>query len=296
MNTKVAFSLPGAVIGASPCLAGFDSDSVLDTATLQSYYAEGYRFCVRYLSLGEQSPGDLSKAEAARILEAGLALMSVQHVNAPGWTPNEHLGREHGLSAAANAQGVGFPAGVCVWLDLEGVSAGAPSTDVEAYCRAWFDVVAQAGYVPGLYVGASCGLSATQLSAQPFQHFWQSASGHLPEPARGYQMAQSLTNDLIDSDLVFDDRLGGRALWLALAAPSYPTLREDPARKSAAVKGLQTALNAAGATPQLAVDGHFGAATVAAVKAVQAAVGLEADGAATPQTWRAILVPPPARP
>jgi hypothetical protein len=52
-----------------------------------------------------------------------------------------------------------------------------------------------------------------------------------------------------------------------------------------AVSELQSALNAAGANPQLSVDGQFGPKTRAAVVAFQQANGLAVDGVVGPQTW-----------
>ncbi|MEA5146013.1 MAG: peptidoglycan-binding domain-containing protein [Candidatus Limiplasma sp.] len=52
-----------------------------------------------------------------------------------------------------------------------------------------------------------------------------------------------------------------------------------------AVKRLQTWLNDIGGGNALAEDGHFGAATEAAVRAYQQACGLVADGIVGPKTW-----------
>jgi N-acetylmuramoyl-L-alanine amidase len=56
----------------------------------------------------------------------------------------------------------------------------------------------------------------------------------------------------------------------------------------AAVRDLQTFLNAAGTSPRLKVDADFGAATERAVKAFQKKVGLVVDGKAGPQTVTAL--------
>ena len=68
-------------------------------------------------------------------------------------------------------------------------------------------------------------------------------------------------------------------------APARPTLQR-PA-KNAAVKRLQRALRDAGFDPG-PVDGSFGKRTETAVKKLQKARGLEADGVAGPKTWAAL--------
>lgn len=198
---------------------GFDADSIISQSTAQAFASQGYRFCVRYLSLqASTAPGDLTAAEAQAILAGGLALMPVQHVLEPGWTPSAQLGEEHGANAAAQALAIGVPPQVNLWLDLEGVSAGAAPQDVIAYCTSWFQEVSLKDYLPGLYVGANCGLDGQQLYNLPFQHYWHSESTVPAIPGRGYQMlqrAQSGTvNGLsIDVDTTMVDQLGGVPQW-----------------------------------------------------------------------------------
>ena len=55
-------------------------------------------------------------------------------------------------------------------------------------------------------------------------------------------------------------------------------------------KGVQTALNQLGASPQLTEDGILGPATTAAITAFQIKHGLTADGIAGPQTCTAIQI------
>jgi peptidoglycan hydrolase-like protein with peptidoglycan-binding domain len=69
-------------------------------------------------------------------------------------------------------------------------------------------------------------------------------------------------------------------------ANSDPTLTEGDS--GAAVQTLQTRLNVWGANPALAVDGDFGPATLAAVKAFQTQQNLTVDGVVGPQTWAAL--------
>lgn len=213
-------SLAGTVQSAPNQSLGFDANTVITLQTAQAFASEGYHFCLRYLSRGTpQASGDLSPAEANNILNGGLALMPVQHVSAEGWVPTAALGSTYGSNAATNAQAIGFPPGVNVWLDLEGVASGTSSQAIIDYCTNWYEAVADAGYVPGIYVGANCGLSGNQLYDLPFQHYWQSLSNVPSIPNRGYQMVQSGVADpvngvSIDQDLTETDNEGGTVLWL----------------------------------------------------------------------------------
>lgn len=213
-------SLSGTVQLAPNQSLGFDANSVISLSVAQQFAAQGYHFCVRYLSRNTpQASGDLSNGEASNILAGGLALMAVQHVQSEGWVPSAELGSSYGSNAATNAQQIGLPAGMNIWLDLEGVAAGTSSQIIIEYCTNWYDQVEAAGYIPGIYVGANCGLSGNQLYDLPFQHYWQSLSNVPAIPERGYQMVQSgvaepVNGIGIDQDVVQVDNEGGAPLWL----------------------------------------------------------------------------------
>lgn len=213
-------ALPGSVQAAPSGALGFDADSTITPAIAKLFAAQGYTFCLRYLSVGAgQAHGDLSPAEANNILAAGLALMPVQHVLRPGWSPTAALGTTNGTHAAANAAAIGFPAGVNVWCDLEVVAAGTTADEVTGYCNAWSDAVSAGGYVPGLYVGADIVLTGPQLFELKFEHFWKSESRVPAIPVRGYQMVQTMVpkpvNGIgIDKNVTQTDAQGGQVLWL----------------------------------------------------------------------------------
>lgn len=216
-------ALSGKIQSASPGSLGFDSNTVITAKVAQQFVQQGYSFCVRYLSRNVPQPkGDLSAPEAEVILNAGLALMAVQHVRKPGWQPTEALGQQDGSHAAQNAAAIGFPAGVNIWCDLEGVLKGTDPQDVTDYCNAWFTEVAGAGFVPGLYVGDSCILDESQLFDLKFQHYWRSQSNVPNVRSRGYQLIQLYPevkkNGIgIDIDIAQNDYKKGQALWLARA-------------------------------------------------------------------------------
>lgn len=218
-------TLPGTVRSAPSGASGFDCDTKLSAADVTAAIASGFTFCVRYLTLARgQDAGDLSVAEGTTIVNGRLALMAVQHA-AFGPVTSEK-GTRFGDNAVANAREAGLPAGVNVWLDLEEIAASSSTAGIIAYCTNWFGEVHGGGYVPGIYVGANCGLSGDQLFALPFQHYWKSGSAVPPIPTRGYQLVQTIDPSLrighgstveIDTNRTHTDHLGGNAQWLATA-------------------------------------------------------------------------------
>jgi hypothetical protein len=213
--------LPGTVQAAGDGLLGFDTDGIVTAAKAADFFVRGFRYCIRYVSrVAKQGPDDLSSAEALDILNSGLALMPVQHVRDSGWIPSAQLGGSDGVHAVYHAFIIGFPPGVNVWCDLEGVSQDTPAQLVISYCNSWYDAVAAAGYVPGLYVGADAILDGRALRFRlKFTHYWKSLS-NVPEiVGRGYQMLQSAEQTVdgisIDQDRTQIDLLGDKVLWLA---------------------------------------------------------------------------------
>jgi hypothetical protein len=224
LEEKEMATLSGTLAPAPSGAHGFDCTAVLTAASAKAMRQKGFDFCVRYLSrLAPQAGGDLSNAEAKAIIGSGLALMAVQHVSRQNWLPNAALGKQFGQGAVANAQAVGLPDGMILWLDLEGIMDGVAETDVIEYCNVWFAEVEAANYQTGIYVGASCILSGDELFFRlTTRHYWRSGS-HVPDiPHRGYQMVQFISakpdvvNGIaIDRDVTMTDALGGNVNWLA---------------------------------------------------------------------------------
>lgn len=220
--------LSGKVQNAAPGIRGCDTDTVLTATTAQGLRAAGYMFCARYLSCANtEQPGDLCATEAAIILNAGMALIAIQHVPPflPGqkaWIASAGLGTTYGQCAATNAKQIGLLPGMNIWADLEQIDMSTPAQDVIDYCNNWFTQVAAAGYVPGLYVGADAILSPDQLySALNTKHYWRSGSASTPDVTkRGYQMVQQIDGTAvgtvqIDTDLTYTDAFGDSVLWMS---------------------------------------------------------------------------------
>lgn len=215
--------LSGTVQQASAGSSGFDVNQVLSAADAQGLKDSGYDFCIRYIPRTENLiAGNITYTEAQNILSAGLALMVVQHVALPGWSPAAELGTAYGSYAAIYVQQfVGLPTGVNIWCDLEGVASGTTAWDVIAYCQAWYNAVKSAGYIPGIYVGYDVVLSPDQLYQDlSFKHYWRAYNG--PQVAtRGYQLIQKTEKTIngitIDPDIIQSDELGGLPYWLTTA-------------------------------------------------------------------------------
>jgi hypothetical protein len=125
----------------------------------------GYKFAIRHASRQvTEQPGALTHDETLGVLNSGLALTPVQHMELRGWHLTAALGTQCGKTAAAHAAEVGFPAKVNVWLDLEGVTVGTPAEYVIEYRNNWTDAVSAKGFAPGLYARAEPDLNAHQLS------------------------------------------------------------------------------------------------------------------------------------
>ena len=86
-------------------------------------------------------------------------------------------------------------------------------------------------------------------------------------------------------------RKGERAQFLrpdSTAAAVRPDASTNPEAPRGSIAWIQMKLNAAGANPQLDVDGDLGPATLAAIKAFQTNRGLIPDGIVGPQTLAAL--------
>jgi hypothetical protein len=199
---------------ASPWPAwGVDCDTVLAATIAAGLRAAGAAFALRYL--GSLTPGELQA-----ILETGMLVGVVTY--ADEW---------EGASTVADLRALGVPAGVTVWLDVEGLGPGVTADEATAKINAWSETVVAAGYLAGLYVGDSQPLDAAQLYAMAPTAYWRSAS-LVVEPECGYQLVQSPTTTLagvsVDVDYVMPDRRGRLPAFVGLPPSAVPTAPELP--------------------------------------------------------------------
>lgn len=200
---------------ATAGMTGCDVNQQLSTSECLSLAKEGFQFVIRYIPrLPELMSGNLTKIEITTIQSAGLALGAVQHCPSPGWLPNAALGEQYGNFAGWYAENLGLSRGMHIWLDLEGVAKRSSDLDVIAYCNAWFNSVAQSGYIPAIYIGYGTNLSNLQLFANlKFKSYWRAYNADQQIPTRGYCMIQhpqkEIAGIMVDPDTIQADQLGG---------------------------------------------------------------------------------------
>lgn len=202
---------------------GFDANGRVSPAQAREAVHLGYSFAVRYVRRAPVNLYDITAGELAGLLEAGLAVMLVQHVASENkWAPTPALGTQYGITAALESRRAGLPTGVSVWLDLEGIMPGVAAREVILYCNNWHAEVSAAGYRPGLYVGWHDVLTAEQLYRNlRFNSYWSAYNLNRDQGpiVRGVQMRQfaatledlvtGFTNQNFDVDVIHADALGG---------------------------------------------------------------------------------------
>jgi hypothetical protein len=222
-------TLPGHVFTAPNGVRGFDTSDTVTPRAAALMHSAGYRFAVRYVRRAKRHPSTLTASESRTLLNSGLGVMLVQYVESEwSWTPSAAKGQRNGSIAATEADGLGFPWGITIWCDLEGIAAGTSSLRIIDYCNRWHEEVSAAGYVPGIYVGYHARLSPLQLyRSLRFTHYWAAYNLNADQyPAvRGVQMKQSQASASaipsgvgisFHSDRVMSDVLGGQPTLLAL--------------------------------------------------------------------------------
>ncbi len=167
--------LNGNVVAAPDGVRGVDVNARVSPAAATALRQHGYGFVIRYIRRFQSNSYDLTSGEASTILSSGLALGIVQHVESEkSWVPSAVKGISFGHVAGQEAQKIGLPPLTQIWCDLEGVAQGTDHKAVIDYCKWWYDGVAKLGFVPGLYVGWHCGLTADELyHALPFSRYWR---------------------------------------------------------------------------------------------------------------------------
>jgi len=197
-------------------LLGFDTNCPLTAAQAAKFFVSGFRFAMRYVPRVRRHDNDLSAEEVGLILESGMAVGAVQHVESESsWMPSFQKGQDFGGVAAEQAIACGLLLDTIVCCDLEGVAVGVPHSVVMDYCAEWHAQVLAAGFTPDLYVGWHCGLTPDELASLPFTQYWGAYNLNADQrpSGRGVSMQQHVMQAPhgcpdIDSDTIFPDKLG----------------------------------------------------------------------------------------
>lgn len=201
---------------ATAGMQGADINAVLSDAQCVGLKAAGLDFVLRYAPRElDAYRYNLTNPEMLRILNAGLALMVVQHVSPDNWEPTAELGKSYGeYMADFLSKTVQMPKGVSAWLDLEMVKSGTPVADTINYANEWYNAVNAAGYVPGVYVGFAAGLNAEELySKLQFKAYAKAYNYDDGVATRGFQWIQhpqkEIAGVMVDPGTIQADHLGG---------------------------------------------------------------------------------------
>lgn len=222
--------LDGRLYDAPDHCRGFDCNQIVGAVDAAAFVTHGYRFVRRYVRRHGVNSYDLNPPEIHRLLDAGLAIAPVQHVEhdgPPWWVPTADVGTVQGIVAASEMARLGFPPGSPIALDLEGVAPGTPAEHVIGFAQAWRAIVVGAGFAPDLYVGRGAGLTGTQLYYKlSFTKYWRAGNLNDDEApvVRGCCMRQHWrvpadvppgTRVDFNVDTCATDAKGGRAVLFA---------------------------------------------------------------------------------
>jgi hypothetical protein len=210
-------TLNGMLSTAEDGIKGFDCNQVLTAQQAIAFRDDKFKFVFRYVPRVTRARYDLTAAEAELILDCGLGLGVVQHVAGEGWDALAAKGKLYGETAVQQIFDIGFPKGMLVWCDLEGVNPTDSDQQVIDFCDEWYRAVNGAGLNAGLYVGWRTLLSGAQIHNLPFRHYWSAFNLNADEvpTVRGVQIKQEAEKVAhgvrYDPDIASADLIGDRA-------------------------------------------------------------------------------------
>jgi hypothetical protein len=212
-------------IGPAPVCLAVDLLEPLTPSAITAIKSVGARVAFRYAN-------NLRLSELVMATDAGLGIGIVGESRPPGWNPTQATGQQDANVFLDRVHGVlALPTGLTLFDDIETPNSAADSNDLIAHVDNCSLALAQAGDIPGVYVGADALLSSYEWGVRPNIHaYWKAASlivdrnGFLVEPQpRGWQIIQALPLDMelsaagpqVDIDLIQQDRRGSspKVVW-----------------------------------------------------------------------------------
>ncbi len=171
--------------------AGFDCSGFPGETIIQKLRGTtNFKFCGYYLAPAPSHSDQswMGKRSFLKNLGFGIAPFYVgEQVAGPGSLhPSSMKGSEDGRDAARLMQSQGFPAGSCVYLDLEnGQPLNRPGLPLDQYLNSWCKAVSDSGFHPGIYCSHTLAeeIHALQPAARIFPFNVPTTAPHPgPEP------------------------------------------------------------------------------------------------------------------
>jgi len=263
-------------------------DYAWGTAPIAAMKAAGISFAVRYLSTDPSK--NLSPSERDALHAAGISIVLVWETSGTEALGGYNQGMSDGAAARAQANGLGFPAGLPIYYAVDFPQTPGQTSTVLDYLHGVADAEGSKARV-GVYGGLESVRTALDAG---FGWGWQTYawSGGVWDARAVLRQSlndQELGGVSVDLDEAMTALYGQ---WAPSGAGPGPT--PAPGRPSV-VQGatgpwvvvLQRSLMLAGQDPK-GVDGNFGGDTLAAVRAFQLDSGLHIDGQVGPLTWGAL--------
>ena len=176
--------------------------------------ARGVDFFVGYL-------GAINATRLGYVLDAGMAFMPVTFAGEVFDGADDEL---------AQLTALGIPEGCTVWLDVEGAKTlTTPIAQLTQQIDDWAAKIANAGYIPGMYVAPPQPFSGPELAKLNVTRYWNSAgrvqdrNGKIwDEPEGiGFCMRQGYpqgffrdTGVFVDPNIIWEDRRGRLPTWV----------------------------------------------------------------------------------
>lgn len=203
---------------------GIDTAARINAEQARILRSDGFSFVARYL-VPETLWKALTAQEAADIRNAGLALMLCWEIGGDDIRQGAPKGAEHGRTARQLAEGMGVPAGTCIYFAADYNVPQADFTAVEQYMIA-AQTALGGKYVAGLY--GPLGIVDFLAQRGSVKRFWQCVawSDHFSEAAtvrqyawQGDARAKAVAAKIgIDVDLNATETLTG--MW-GIPVPGY---------------------------------------------------------------------------
>jgi hypothetical protein len=202
-KSSISASSSGSIVTFPAGTLGLDRSATIGPHA-SGLAAHGYAFALRTVDFPDEvSGGALTASEVTQILSAGLALGLNTPVRSRGFSESQGTRDGEAMVQAASALGVPARQGMVLWYDLETDSRVTKSggfcgpdgepvsvSTMATYLQNWASVVADAGYVPGLYHGPQSLLSHDEvLALEGYAAFWN-AGDNEAHGGEAYQLQQ----------------------------------------------------------------------------------------------------------